>query len=188
MYVVTKAVFDNLDEFKKLHPAFANLDPKNMIKDGLSAPLHEGAARYYREKGWMNAKVTDRDVDAATLVQEADLGGRKPSGRGRAACSRGRASPGRCCSCGTHRRCRSRSTSSFSTRPRCARCISASGSSLAYLAFPFAQASPRDRVPARGLAARAGRAAFCGAYLFLFYREIVDAPGPADARSTSRRR
>jgi len=53
VYAITKAVFENFDEFKKLHPAFANLDPKNMIKDGLSAPLHEGAARYYREKGWM---------------------------------------------------------------------------------------------------------------------------------------
>jgi TRAP transporter TAXI family solute receptor len=53
VYVITKAVFENFDEFKKLHPAFANLDPKNMIQDGLSAPLHEGAARYYREKGWI---------------------------------------------------------------------------------------------------------------------------------------
>jgi TRAP transporter TAXI family solute receptor len=53
VYVITKAVFENFDEFKKLHPAFANLDPKNMIQDGLSAPLHDGAARYYREKGWM---------------------------------------------------------------------------------------------------------------------------------------
>jgi TRAP transporter TAXI family solute receptor len=53
VYIVTKAVFDNFDEFKKLHPAFAHLDPKAMIKDGLSAPLHEGAARYYREKGWI---------------------------------------------------------------------------------------------------------------------------------------
>jgi uncharacterized protein len=53
VYVITKATFDNFDEFKKLHPAFANLDPKNMIADGLSAPLHEGAARYYRERGWI---------------------------------------------------------------------------------------------------------------------------------------
>jgi len=53
VYMVTKAVFDNFDEFKKLHPAFAHLDPKNMIADGLTAPLHEGAARYYREKGWI---------------------------------------------------------------------------------------------------------------------------------------
>ncbi|HWA38777.1 MAG TPA: TAXI family TRAP transporter solute-binding subunit, partial [Burkholderiales bacterium] len=53
VYAVVKATFDNFDEFKKLHPALAALDPKNMVKDGLSAPLHDGAARYYREKGWV---------------------------------------------------------------------------------------------------------------------------------------
>ena len=53
IYVVVKAVFDNFDEFKKLHPALANLKPEDMVKSGLSAPLHEGAARYYKEKGWI---------------------------------------------------------------------------------------------------------------------------------------
>ena len=53
VYQVVKAVFDNFDEFKKLHPAFQVLKPEHMIKDGLSAPLHDGAARYYREKGWL---------------------------------------------------------------------------------------------------------------------------------------
>jgi len=53
VYALVKAVFENFDEFKKLHPAFANLDPKKMIKDGLSAPLHPGAIKYYKEKGWM---------------------------------------------------------------------------------------------------------------------------------------
>ncbi|MEZ5603030.1 MAG: TAXI family TRAP transporter solute-binding subunit [Burkholderiaceae bacterium] len=53
VYQVVKAVFDNFDEFKKLHPALASLTPQNMVKDGLSAPLHEGALRYYREKGWV---------------------------------------------------------------------------------------------------------------------------------------
>ncbi len=53
VYEMVKAVFENFDEFKKLHPAFANLDPKRMVKDGLSAPLHPGAAKYYKEKGWM---------------------------------------------------------------------------------------------------------------------------------------
>lgn len=53
VYQVVKAVFDNFDRFKRLHPAFANLDPKQMISGGLSAPLHEGAVRYYKEKGWM---------------------------------------------------------------------------------------------------------------------------------------
>jgi len=53
VYNVVKSVFENFDEFKKLHPALANLNPENMIKDGLSAPLHEGAVKYYKEKGWM---------------------------------------------------------------------------------------------------------------------------------------
>ena len=53
VYQVVKAVFDNFDEFRKLHPALASLTPEGMMKDGLSAPLHEGAARYYKEKGWI---------------------------------------------------------------------------------------------------------------------------------------
>ncbi len=53
IYVVTKAVFDNFDAFKKLHPAFGNLKESEMIKDALSAPLHDGAAKYYKERGWM---------------------------------------------------------------------------------------------------------------------------------------
>ena len=53
IYVVVKAVFDNFDQFKKLHPAFANLKESEMIKDGLSAPLHAGAIKYYKERGWM---------------------------------------------------------------------------------------------------------------------------------------
>ncbi|MEQ9641535.1 MAG: TAXI family TRAP transporter solute-binding subunit [Alphaproteobacteria bacterium] len=53
IYQVVKAVFDNFDRFKKLHPAFANLTEKDMISGGLSAPLHDGAARYYKERGWM---------------------------------------------------------------------------------------------------------------------------------------
>jgi TRAP transporter TAXI family solute receptor len=53
VYAVTKAVFENLEFFQKQHPAFADLDPKKMIKDGLSAPLHNGAIRYYKEAGLM---------------------------------------------------------------------------------------------------------------------------------------
>ncbi|MCB1714900.1 MAG: TAXI family TRAP transporter solute-binding subunit [Candidatus Competibacteraceae bacterium] len=53
IYQVVKAVFDNFDRFKKLHPAFANLSEEGMIKNGLSAPLHDGAVKYYKEKGWM---------------------------------------------------------------------------------------------------------------------------------------
>ena len=53
VYAMVSAVFDNFDEFKKLHPAFANLNPKEMISSGMSAPLHSGAVKYYKEKGWM---------------------------------------------------------------------------------------------------------------------------------------
>lgn len=53
VYQLTKSVFENFDEFRKLHPTFATLDPKTMVEDGLSAPLHNGAARYFREIGLM---------------------------------------------------------------------------------------------------------------------------------------
>jgi TRAP transporter TAXI family solute receptor len=51
VYAVVAAVFDNFDRFKNLHPAFANLKPETMVTDGLSAPLHDGAAKYFKEKG-----------------------------------------------------------------------------------------------------------------------------------------
>lgn len=53
IYNVVKAVFENFDDFKKLHPAFGVLKKEEMIKDGLSAPLHDGAAKYYKEAGLM---------------------------------------------------------------------------------------------------------------------------------------
>ena len=53
VYAVVKSVFENFDSFRKLHPAFANLKKEEMIKDGLSAPLHDGAVRYYKEAGLM---------------------------------------------------------------------------------------------------------------------------------------
>ncbi len=53
VYELVKAVFENFDDFKKLHPAFAHLEPKDMVKNGNSAPLHPGAMKYYKEKGWL---------------------------------------------------------------------------------------------------------------------------------------
>ncbi|MEM6322214.1 MAG: TAXI family TRAP transporter solute-binding subunit [Pseudomonadota bacterium] len=50
-YVVAKAVLSNLDDFRGLHPAFANLDAAQMVSDGLSAPLHPGAEKAYKELG-----------------------------------------------------------------------------------------------------------------------------------------
>lgn len=53
IYQITKAVFENFDNFKKMHPAFTNLKKEEMIKAGLSAPLHDGAVKYYKEAGLM---------------------------------------------------------------------------------------------------------------------------------------
>mgnify|MGYP001822489561 CR=1 FL=1 len=53
VYALVKGVFENFEDFKKLHPAFGRLTEEQMIKDGLSAPLHPGAEMYYKERGWM---------------------------------------------------------------------------------------------------------------------------------------
>ncbi len=53
VYQIVKAVFDNIDRFKKMHPAFAHLEPSKMIVNNLSAPLHDGALKFYKEKGWV---------------------------------------------------------------------------------------------------------------------------------------
>ena len=53
VYGLVKSVFGNLRRFKRLHPALKILKQEEMIKDGLSAPLHDGAAKYYKEMGWM---------------------------------------------------------------------------------------------------------------------------------------
>ena len=69
VYQVVKAVFDNFEDFQKLHPAFATLDKAQMVRDGLSAPLHDGAARYYREAGL----VVDATDVAAAEVEATEL-------------------------------------------------------------------------------------------------------------------
>ena len=53
VYTIVKAVFDNFDQFQSLHPSFTTLKPEEMIREGLSAPLHSGAVKYYKERGWM---------------------------------------------------------------------------------------------------------------------------------------
>jgi uncharacterized protein len=51
VYEVVKAVFENFEDFTGLHPAFEVLDRETMVSSGLSAPLHEGAERYFEEAG-----------------------------------------------------------------------------------------------------------------------------------------
>ena len=53
VYTLVKSIFENFGDFKKLHPAFGNLTEAQMVTDGLSAPLHPGAEKYYKERGWM---------------------------------------------------------------------------------------------------------------------------------------
>ncbi|UCD78297.1 MAG: TAXI family TRAP transporter solute-binding subunit [Desulfobacterales bacterium] len=52
VYAITKEVFDNFEEFKNLHPAYGGLTKESML-EGLSAPLHPGAIKYYKEVGLM---------------------------------------------------------------------------------------------------------------------------------------
>ena len=51
VYHLTRAVFENFTTFRGMHPAFEVLAPETMVSQGLSAPMHEGALRYYREAG-----------------------------------------------------------------------------------------------------------------------------------------
>ncbi len=52
VYALVSAVFESFEDFKRLHPAFTNLDESEMISAGLTAELHPGAVRYYQERGW----------------------------------------------------------------------------------------------------------------------------------------
>jgi TRAP transporter TAXI family solute receptor len=49
-YLMTKSLFDHLDQLVQTHPAAKDIDVKNAIV-GLPIPLHPGAERYYREIG-----------------------------------------------------------------------------------------------------------------------------------------
>lgn len=64
VYNLTKAVFDNLQAFKSLHPVFESLEPVKMATEGRTAPYHNGAQRYYQEKGLLKA-----DAPAASTSQ-----------------------------------------------------------------------------------------------------------------------
>jgi TRAP transporter TAXI family solute receptor len=50
VYPITKEVFDNFAEFKRQHPALGDLAKEDMLK-GLTAPLHPGAIKYFKEVG-----------------------------------------------------------------------------------------------------------------------------------------
>jgi len=50
VYVIAKEIFDNLEDFKDQHPAYGVLTKECML-EALTAPIHPGAMRYYKEVG-----------------------------------------------------------------------------------------------------------------------------------------
>ena len=61
VYAVTKEVFENFEDFKSLHPAYQVLTKENML-EGLSAPIHKGALKYYKEVG------LDKYIDPKLII------------------------------------------------------------------------------------------------------------------------
>jgi TRAP-type uncharacterized transport system substrate-binding protein len=53
VYNLVKSVMDDRERFKKMHPAFSGLSIDSMIRYGLTAPLHPGAEKYYKERGFL---------------------------------------------------------------------------------------------------------------------------------------
>ena len=52
-YAITEALFENIEDFRRLHPDFATLLPRDMVPSGIAVPVHPGAARYYRSREWL---------------------------------------------------------------------------------------------------------------------------------------
>ena len=52
-YEITRAVFNHFDAFRRLHPAFETLSVADMVQSSGRVPVHAGALRYYRERGWL---------------------------------------------------------------------------------------------------------------------------------------
>jgi TRAP transporter TAXI family solute receptor len=53
IYELVKTVFDNLQRLQRIDPVFARLEARRMTGDGLVVPLHDGAAKLYKERGWI---------------------------------------------------------------------------------------------------------------------------------------
>jgi TRAP transporter TAXI family solute receptor len=51
VYAITKELFENLGSLKYSHPTLEMLTKESMVKDGLTAAMHPGALRYYKEAG-----------------------------------------------------------------------------------------------------------------------------------------
>lgn len=52
VYTLVKAILEDFEEFKKLHPVYKYITKKSLL-EGLSAPLHDGAAKYFKENNFI---------------------------------------------------------------------------------------------------------------------------------------
>ena len=65
IYEIVRAVFDNFDNFKTLHSVFSTLTPEGLVIDGNTAPLHDGAKRYFEEKGLIGDKIENEKAETS---------------------------------------------------------------------------------------------------------------------------
>ena len=68
-YEITKAVFENIEAFRRLHPAFGSLKIADMIRPKGLVPIHAGALRFYRERGWMSGGTVRKDIDGRDMPE-----------------------------------------------------------------------------------------------------------------------
>lgn len=55
-YLVTKLIVENKDKLVERHQAWSDFNPNEAWKpENNSVPLHPGAAKYYRERGWLKS-------------------------------------------------------------------------------------------------------------------------------------
>lgn len=81
VHTVVKAVFDDLDAFRAIHPAWGGLTLGGMMSEGLSAPLHEGAVRYYRETGLLPKEEPAPEQAAPGAEAEEDAEAQEPASK-----------------------------------------------------------------------------------------------------------
>jgi TRAP transporter TAXI family solute receptor len=51
VYKFVKAIYDNQDRVRSIHPSLAEFSGEEMIRNPMNLPFHPGAERFYREKG-----------------------------------------------------------------------------------------------------------------------------------------
>ena len=61
-YQLVKSFFEKHEQFVQLHPAFRQLTKQSMITNAMSAPLHKGAIRYYKEVGLLPVSVNNEKL------------------------------------------------------------------------------------------------------------------------------